>query len=595
MVSTVESFKELEFQLYGEMIQLRELHKALNNESEVAQISKVIDTLKTRTFRVAVVGEFKRGKSSLINALLGSVILPADVTPATATINRITYGTDPLITVCYHDGTTENIDIKSLPDYVTMLTPEGLQRASKIREAVVYYPTSFCQNHIELIDTPGLCDNEQMTRVTLNLLASVDAAIVVISALAPFSETEARFVADLIVSEKIRNLVFAVTYIDEVDEDRQDELIAAIHRRIQDNVVQVLNGDPELSANAQAAQAVLQDTRIFGVSSKLALKAFISNSGRMLKESRFEFFKAELYNLLTSRQGIHTLNASIDAILSGCDAYEKAADAELARTGDQLNKAVQLLGEVQQHDRQSIANANEALSKVKTGLMDVIKAACGQMERQFFQLFQQTTGLLQAKPGVSSFEVQKAVSEVSFKCYNIANNKWNSQFKDTVIREFKKCVGNLLEQRRNAVAGGLETLKREYPVAWKESSLFSIDQDGVFNTFGYPSFAYQTPVMPAQKTAVPAMYRPTALHSVQVSLQTLEKHWNIYCDSAKKWWMKAFTDDAAVFSENMDKLLSEIENKKKEREFQQIQMNCQRNNIRAIRSRAESIRLRIQA
>src|SRR5690606_8327478 len=106
--------------------------------------------------------------------------------------------------------------------------------------------------------------------------------------------------------------------------------IAAIHRRIQDNVVQVLNGDPELSANAQAAQALLQDTRIFGVSSKLALKAFISNSGRMLKESRFEFFKAELYNLLTSRQGIHTLNASIDAILSGCDAYEKAADAELA-------------------------------------------------------------------------------------------------------------------------------------------------------------------------------------------------------------------------------------------------------------------------
>jgi ribosome biogenesis GTPase A len=66
MVSAVESYIELEFQLYGEMIQLRELQKAVKNELEVERISKVIDTLKTRTFRVAVVGEFKRGKSSLI-------------------------------------------------------------------------------------------------------------------------------------------------------------------------------------------------------------------------------------------------------------------------------------------------------------------------------------------------------------------------------------------------------------------------------------------------------------------------------------------------------------------------------------------------
>lgn len=595
MVSAVESYKELEFQLYGEMIQLRELHKALNNELEVAQISKMIDTLKTRTFRVAVVGEFKRGKSSLINALLGSVILPADVTPATATINRITYGTDPSITVCYHDGTAENIDIKSLPDYVTMLTPEGLQRASKIREAIVYYPTSFCQNHIELIDTPGLCDNEQMTRVTLKLLASVDAAIVVISALAPFSETEARFVADLIVSEKIRNLVFAVTYIDEVDEDRQDELIAAIHRRIQENVIQLLEKDPELSAGVQTAREVLQDTRIFGVSSKLALKAFISNNGRMLKESRFESFKAELYKLLTSRQGIHTLNTSIDAILSGCDSYEKTADAEMARTGDQLNKAVQLLEEIQQNNRQSNANAGEALNKVKTELMNTIPSACGQMEHLFSQMFQQTISLLQEKPGVSSFEMQKAISEVSFKCYNIANNEWNSQFKDIVIREFKKCIGSLLEQRRNVITQGLETLKKEYPGVWAESSLYSIDQDNVFNMIGFPSFTYQKPVMPAQKTAVPALYRQTAVNAVQTSLRTLEKHWGIYCEAVKKWWMKAFADDTAVFSENIEKLLQEIENRKKEREFQLIQVNCQKNNIRGIRSRAESIRLRIQA
>ncbi len=593
MASTVESYKELEFQLYGEMIQLRELHKALDNEQEVEQISKMIDTLKTRTFRVAVVGEFKRGKSSLINALLGSAILPADVTPATATINRITYGTSPSITVCYHNGDIENIDIQSLPDYVTMLTPEGLQRASKIREAIVYYPTSFCQNHIELIDTPGLCDNEQMSRVTLNLLTAVDAAIVVISALAPFSETESRFVADLILSEKIHNLVFVVTYIDEVDEERQDELIATIHRRIQENVIRCI--DKDKSGCEQEVREALQDTQIFGVSSKLALKAFVSNSGKMLKESRFESFRDELYKLLTSRQGKHTLQSSIETILSSCDTWEKAADTELARTGTELTRAAELLGKMQQYNSRSVTAAIDMLNKVKTELSAVITTACGQMERSFLQMFQQTINSLQAKPGISCFEVQKAISEVSFKCYTIANNEWNTQIKTAVTQGFKKGINELLDQRRSTVTERLAEMKSDFSIPGSQTTLFSIEQDSVFNSFGYPSFTYQAPVVPVQKTAVLAPYRQTTANAVQATLRTLEKHWAIYCEAVIKWWIKAFTSQATADGEDMDKLLQAIENRKREREFQLIQMNCQRNNLRSIRSRAESIRNRILA
>lgn len=592
MFSTVEGYKELEFQLYGEMIQLRELHKALKNEQEVERISKIIDTLKTRTFRVAVVGEFKRGKSSLINALLGSAILPADVTPATATINRITYGATPGITVCYHDGTRENIDIHQLADYVTMLTPEGLQRALSIKEAIVFYPTTFCQNHIELIDTPGLSDNARMTDITMSFLRDVDAAIVVISALAPFSQTEAEFVADLILSGGQTNLIFVVTYIDEVDEDRQDELVETIHKRIRDNVLRVVQKNTETADKAETVQWLLQNAPIFGVSSKLALKAFVSNSSRMLKESRFEPFKEELYKILTARQGIHTLNLSVNSILSGCDTYEASADAELAKLDKELETMSDILHEIGRFNSRSVADVMEAFRKLREEVSEEVKTACEQMRTCFLKMFQEVFSSLQLRTGLTIFELQKAVTEVSFKCYTIANEERNAAIKSMVIHRFKKGISDLIAQRRALVQ---DRLKEMNTAEWKTTQLFTVDPGNVLDSFGYPSFMYQVPVVPQQKNCDLGIYRQKAANAVHVSLQTLEMHWGIYCDTAAKWWVRAFTEEATAMQENLARASVELEDRKKEREFQAIQINCQKNNIRTIRSRVETIRHRIQS
>lgn len=68
---------------------MRELFKTNNiGQLEVEKINGNIELIESRKFNVAVMGEFNRGKSSLINAMLGLNILPADVTPATATINK---------------------------------------------------------------------------------------------------------------------------------------------------------------------------------------------------------------------------------------------------------------------------------------------------------------------------------------------------------------------------------------------------------------------------------------------------------------------------------------------------------------------------
>ena len=82
---------------------------ALVNTAE--SIRETLEKTAEEHFEVAIVGEFKRGKSTLINAMLGQEVLPADVLPATATLNRVTYSEEPYVQVEYKNGKSERVDI----------------------------------------------------------------------------------------------------------------------------------------------------------------------------------------------------------------------------------------------------------------------------------------------------------------------------------------------------------------------------------------------------------------------------------------------------------------------------------------------------
>ncbi|MGN0587154.1 MAG: dynamin family protein, partial [Oscillospiraceae bacterium] len=169
------SFKQTVAELTESLVQLRDYSEELDLKNTAKSISDTIDKIADEHFEVAIVGEFKRGKSTLINALLGEEVLPADVLPATATLNRVTYSETPYVEVEYKDGASEKVDIDKLADYVTKLSYESEKRAETVKQATVYYATDFCRNNVDIIDTPGLNDDEQMTNVTLSILPEIDA------------------------------------------------------------------------------------------------------------------------------------------------------------------------------------------------------------------------------------------------------------------------------------------------------------------------------------------------------------------------------------------------------------------------------------
>ena len=98
-------YQYYEFRAFEYLIRLGQLWEGME---ELPGVKKILQKLqeeqaliRSRKFRVAVVGEFRRGKTTFINALLGKEILPVDALPTTATLNRITYGSLPKAYLCW--------------------------------------------------------------------------------------------------------------------------------------------------------------------------------------------------------------------------------------------------------------------------------------------------------------------------------------------------------------------------------------------------------------------------------------------------------------------------------------------------------------
>ena len=139
--------------------------------------------------RVLVAGEAKRGKSTLINALLGRAVLPAGVTPLTAVATTVRYGDDPHAEVRFADGHEEKQPLTALPDLVTERGNPGNRR--HVAAVTVYLDAPVLAGGVELVDTPGTGSVFAWdTAAAHEALETMDAAVFVLTADPPVSAAE---------------------------------------------------------------------------------------------------------------------------------------------------------------------------------------------------------------------------------------------------------------------------------------------------------------------------------------------------------------------------------------------------------------------
>jgi GTP-binding protein EngB required for normal cell division len=136
---------------------LKTLERIINERGLVefrSALSIILDRLESNSFQIAVFGRVSSGKSSLLNHILETDVLPVGVNPITAVPTRIVHSPEPKLMVAYLDRKSEEIEIARLPEFVSeQFNPGNLKHVTRI---VVELPSRRLQDGVVFVDTPGL-------------------------------------------------------------------------------------------------------------------------------------------------------------------------------------------------------------------------------------------------------------------------------------------------------------------------------------------------------------------------------------------------------------------------------------------------------
>ena len=156
----------------------------------------ILDRLESNAFQIALFGRVSSGKSSLLNHILGTTVLPVGVTPITAVPTRITHGPEPRLTVTSAGRRPESAELKRLPEFVSEQFNPG--NAKHVTRIVVELPARRLQDGVTFVDTPGLGSLATAGAAeTLAYLPSCDLGVVLIDAGSTLNQEDLATLQDL--------------------------------------------------------------------------------------------------------------------------------------------------------------------------------------------------------------------------------------------------------------------------------------------------------------------------------------------------------------------------------------------------------------
>lgn len=226
-------------------------------------------------FKVAVLGEFSRGKSTFINALIGRELLVSDYRPNTAARTTLKHGLPSRVRVHYNDDRapmeTETKEIASAIgrytsdtdafDDTERLTSNRVSLANEIREVEVWDSLPFLgEREIELIDTPGLGSVfEAHQFVTYSVIPSADVILFVVQSDPGMGAEETHFLTSLV--EHLPRFMFLMTKADAAESPQQlEDMLEFVRAVLREHVG-------------------IEEPTVFPVSSIKALKSHTKDSG----------------------------------------------------------------------------------------------------------------------------------------------------------------------------------------------------------------------------------------------------------------------------------------------------------------------------
>jgi len=205
------------------LLELATVAAELGSEHVATEADDLAARISEGRFFVACVGQFKRGKSTLIGALIGESILPTGFVPVTAVPTVIRYGSAKRARIRSTDGLWHEIALHELEQYVS--EEHNPENVKGVAGAEVFMPSSLLANGMCLVDTPGLGSVfAGNTAATQAFIPHIDAALTVTGFDPPLAGEELALVES--VAKHVGHLIVVLNKADKATDAERDAAIA---------------------------------------------------------------------------------------------------------------------------------------------------------------------------------------------------------------------------------------------------------------------------------------------------------------------------------------------------------------------------------
>lgn len=336
----------------------------------IESLQTVSQELRQGMFRLLVLGDMKRGKSTFLNALLGQNLLPSDVNPCTAVMTVLRYGATEKVTIHYNDSQPpEEISFSQFKERYTIKPEEAktLEQQSQlafptVSHAVVEHPLPLLGQGIELIDSPGLNDTEARNELSLGYLYNCHAVLFVLSASQPLTLDERRYLQNYLQGRGL-SIFFLINGWDRIQSGLIDPEDPVALQEAEARVRQVFQAN--LAPYYQVGEQNLYEQRVFEIAALSALRARLQDSNASLEATGFPEFLTALNAFLTRDRARAELER---ANIAACQAHRQlrqAIERRVPLLDSTVDELKQQVDSVQSHFEQLAAIGQQFQQEIK--------------------------------------------------------------------------------------------------------------------------------------------------------------------------------------------------------------------------------------
>lgn len=446
----------------------------------IDDITEVYNKIKNQRFRLAVVGEFSQGKSTLLNALLGEEIQPVRAIPCSGTVTVLKYGTQKRVICHYKDGRVEEIAFEQYKAKASISKEAAVDHRSdelaqsEIEEIIFEHPElTLCKSGVEIIDSPGLNEHPQRTAITHKILTNTDAAIFLTNATRLLPEKEKELLRDLryklnnsSYKEPAENLFVLVNFMDNLDneEDVQD-----VKQRLE-NFVKKEN------------LIVLKEiNRVHYISAKAALKSIQNGNNDEYLQS-FKDFTLSLEKFLTCESGkvkihqsVEQINRVINKTLNSLSQSEQTLEGKIQISEAQKLEILEKIGEASGRDvriRVLVSNVIDEVYEKASESYDEWRAELGDRMAE-----KSETWISEHHP---MFSQDKLIKDYTNKFINDLSSEideWgNKILKDIILTEGIEYLDSRIAYELDAIQADFQRLDQQIQTNFSKQMKLSISR-----------------------------------------------------------------------------------------------------------------------